>query len=111
MHKQEKEHQSTLFYSKIQIVPSYLKIFRVKNPTYLLTLGEFDILLALTLYPVRLLEQAFIDFIQPVKNGRAGKYDTTVFQKYTSLDKARLKTERTDNRGSIPIEIYNLDGI
>jgi hypothetical protein len=49
-----------------------------------------------------------MDYIQPFINGRAG--DRAPPGLRPSWDKARLKSERTDNRGSIPVEIYNLDG-
>lgn len=71
LHKLEKENQDSLSYSKIQIIPSYTKLFKKLNPKYVLTLGEYDILLALTLYPARVLEQALIDFVKPVINGVA----------------------------------------
>lgn len=110
LHKQEKENQSTLFFSKIQIVPTFLNLFKKINPKYVLTLGEYEILLALTLYPVRVLEQALIDHIKPTINGSGGKFDTTVFHKYTSWDPTRLNDEIISTRGAIPVEIYNLDG-
>ena len=38
-----------------------------------------------------------------------GKYDTTVYIKFTSYDVSWLK-KGEDTRGSIPVNIYHLDG-
>ena len=91
LHKQEKYNQSTLFFSKIQIVTCFLNLFKKLNPKYVLTLGEYEILLALTLYPIRVLEQALIDHIEPSINGNGGKFDTTVYHKFTNWDPTRLE--------------------
>lgn len=110
LHKQEKDNQSTLFFSKIQIVTCFLNLFKKINPKYVLTLGEYEILLALTLYPVRVLEQALIDYIKPSINGNVGKFDTTVYHKFTSWDPTRLEDEKLGTPGTIPVDIYNLEG-
>ena len=110
LHKQEKYNQSTLFFSKIQIVTCFLNLFKKLNPKYVLTLGEYEILLALTLYPIRVLEQALIDHIKPSINGNGGKFDTTVYHKFTNWDPTRLENEKLGIPGSIPVDIYNLEG-
>lgn len=84
-------------------------MFRKENPKYKLTQGEYDILLAITIYSNRILEQNLIDQFKPCINGR-GIYETTVYHKYTSWDVKRLTQKMVDLRGSIPVNIYNLDG-
>lgn len=109
LHKQELNNQSTLFFSTIHIVPSYLNLFRLKYPNYLLTQGQYEILLALTLYPVRVLEQSLISQFNPLINGEGGRYDLTVYHRFTTWDSSRLNLERLI-RGAIPVNIFNLDG-
>ncbi|BDI12858.1 hypothetical protein (mitochondrion) [Phanerochaete sordida] len=98
------------FFSKIQIVTCFLNLFKKLNPKYVLTLGEYEILLALTLYPIRVLEQALIDLIKPSINGNGGKFDTTVYHKFTNWDPTRLEDEKLGIQGTIPVDIYNLEG-
>lgn len=109
LHIQEKNKQKTLSFSIIHSTPSFFKLFRKENPKYKLTLGEYDILLAITIYSNRILEQNLIDQFKPSINGR-GIYDTTVYHKFTNWDVKRLTQKMVDLRGSIPVNIYNLDG-
>lgn len=51
LHVQEKNNQETLLFSIIHIIPDFFKLFRKNNPYYMLSQGQYDILLALTTYP------------------------------------------------------------
>lgn len=61
----EKDNQNTLLFSIIHIVPNFFKLFRNKNPKFILTQGQYDILLALTIYTFRFLEPNLIDQFKP----------------------------------------------
>lgn len=109
LHKQEQSRQNTLLFSIIQVVPSFLNLFRLENPKVILTQGEYEILLALTLYAGRTLEQSLINQFHPEINGGGGKYDTTVHHRFVSWDESNLALPKSI-RGAIPVDIYNLDG-
>jgi hypothetical protein len=83
LHILEKDKLDTLSFSIIHTTPNFFKLFRSKYPQYILTQGEYDILLALTIYSNRILEQALISEFNPSINGR-GIYDTTVYHKFTN---------------------------
>jgi hypothetical protein len=53
-------------------------------PDYILSKGEYEILLNLTIYPIRVLEQDLITVFKPNINGYYGKYSSTVIQKFNS---------------------------
>jgi hypothetical protein len=114
LHIQEKDNYKSLMFSIIHEIPSFFKLFRKNNPTYRLSQGQYEILLALTLYPVRILEQDLIDQFKPIINGKGGEYNTTVYHKFTSTAGARdisnLDKKMFSLQGSIPVNIYNLDG-
>jgi len=110
LHTQEKDRQNTLLFSIIHETPSLVKIFRQKYTKYNLSKGEYEILLAFTLFPSRVLEQDLIDQFKPTINGKGGKYDLTVTHKFTNWLKSNLNKNLIDNRGSIPVNILNLDG-
>nr|QKS32161.1 GIY-YIG endonuclease [Sphaerobolus stellatus] len=110
LHIQEKDKQETLLFSIIHEVPSLVKLFRKEYPKYLLSKGEYEILLAITTYTSRILEQYLIDQFKPTINGKGGIYDLTVTHKFTNWDKTNLNKKLIDNRGSIPVNIFNLDG-
>jgi len=97
-------------FSIIHEIPSFFKLFRKNHPTYQLSQGQYDILLALTLFPVRILEQDLIDQFKPIINGKGGEYDTTVYHKFTSWNMSNLDKKMSNIKGSIPVNIYNLDG-
>lgn len=109
LHKLEGNKQNTLLFSIIQGVPSFLNLFKLENPKVILTQGEYEILLALTLYAGRTLEQALINQFNPAINGNGGKYDTTVHHRFVSWDKSSLAAPKLI-KGAIPVDIYNLDG-
>lgn len=76
---------------------------------YVFSRGEYEILLAFTVYSARILEQNLIDQFKPSINGKGGKYDLTVTHKFTTWSKTNLNKKIIDNRGSKPINILNLD--
>lgn len=85
-------------------------MFRKEYPNYLFSKGDYENLLALTTYPARILEQYLIDRFKPTINGKGGKYDLTVTHKFTNWSKTNLNKKLIDNRGSIPVNIFSLDG-
>jgi hypothetical protein len=90
LHTQETDNNESLMFSIIHEIPSFFKLFRKNHPTYQLSQGQYDILLALTLFPVRILEQDLIDQFKPIINGKGGEYDTTVYHKFTSWNMSNL---------------------
>lgn len=110
LHVLEKDNQETLLFSIIHILPNFFKLFRQRYPNYKLMQGQYDILLALTVYPSRILEQDLINNFKPFINGKGGLYDTTVYHRFTDWQKSRLNDNMEDTRGSLPINIYDVDG-
>jgi hypothetical protein len=84
LHKLEHLRQDTLTLNLIHIIPNYFKLFKLDNPDYVLSRGESDILLNLTFYPVRVLEQNLISTFKPSINGYYGKYYTKVIHRFNS---------------------------
>lgn len=111
LHKLEKDNQESLLFSIIQIIPNFLMKFKKSYPYYVLSEGEYEILLALSLYPVRVLEQSLIDKFKPQLNGQDGKYETTVYHRFTDInwEASRLRLEKS-LKNSIPVDIFNLEG-
>lgn len=84
LHKLEFNRQDSLILSLIHIVPNYYKLFKISYPSYILSKGEYEILVNMTIYPSRVLEQNLITVFKPDINGFKGKYYTTVIQKFNS---------------------------
>lgn len=113
LHKLEGTRIDTLEFGVVYKTPNFLKQFKLFYPEYKLTLGEYEILMAITVYPQRVLEQHLIDYYKPYINGRnyLGKQvSTTVIYPYVSWDPTRLNMKSINYRGAIPNLICDLQG-
>ena len=85
----------------------------MEYPNYKIKLGEYEILMALTIYPQRLLEQHLIDQFKPFVNGKTlegVQFPTAVLFPYNKWSAVRLLMDVSNNRGAIIINICSLDG-
>lgn|ERR1700748_639091 len=110
LHKLEHLRQETLTLDLIHIIPNYFKLFKLDYPEYVLSKGEYEILLNLTFYPVRVLEQNLINTFKPNINGYYGKYYTKVIHKFNSWDPLTFNLPKRKLDFQKEVFIYNLKG-
>jgi len=101
LHKTVNEGLISLTWGSIYETMNIFIIFIKKNPTYILTKGEIDILVHLTQLIPRILEQSLLTKFKPELNGEI----STVLYQYTSWNPKTLNIPRTIDFFSKTIEV------
>lgn len=113
LHNLEVSRLDTLEFGLIHNVPNLLKQFQLEHPDHKLTLGEYEVLMAFTIYPVRVLEQHLIEQFKPFINGKTVngvQFPTTVLFPYSQWSANRLSMDLSNNKGAIIINICAANG-
>ena len=84
------------------ITPNYYRLFLSLNPDYTLTKGEIQILVALTQFMPRVLEQAYLLHYKPELNGNKKKSYQIIFN-ILNWDSTSLKENILNNNNKINI--------
>lgn len=79
LHKSENSRLDSLYFSIVHVTPNFYRLFVNSQLNVVMSQGYLDILMALTLYSQRILEQALIQFLKPTINK-----DLVVYHRYTS---------------------------
>lgn len=112
LHKSQWTKLETLTFSIINKTPNFIKLWEEENKDKLLNLyknkGEHELLILLSSYPARVIEQKLIDTFKPSINGGVSKSKNSVVAfNYAKLDVRVFNKPFNRLFNSIPVVVYD----